>query len=200
MKLRLFYKLKLYVDSMSLNTQHRIQRSSCTAVIIDIQERLLPHIDEHDRMLANVTRLIAGFQAMNIPMVVTEQYTKGLGMTVPVIRTELDEAYQPLEKMSFSCLDDEAIAARLNNGHTLIIAGIEAHVCVQQTVLDALDQGRNVVVVEDCISSRDERDRDTAIARMRQAGAIITSYEAILFELCRVSGTPEFKTISSIVK
>ncbi len=185
---------------MSQQQKHRIDRDACTAVIIDVQERLLPHIDEHDRMLANLTRLVAGFQALNIPMVVSEQYTKGLGLTVPVLRTELGESYAPLEKMSFSCLDDEALSERLSGEHTLIVTGIETHVCVQQTVLDALDAGRHVVVVADCVSSRDIRDRDTALARMRQAGAVITSYEAILFELCRVSGTAEFKTISSIVK
>ena len=179
----------------------RILKEHSAGLIIDIQERLLPHICHHDQLEINTEVLIKGLKLLDIPILATEQYRKGLGLTVPSIRIALgDEKF--IEKMSFSCCDDPGFEVELNKtGKTnIIIAGIETHVCVLQTVVDLVGLGFQPVVVEDCVSSRKESDKNNAINRMRQEGAIITSYESILFELARISGTAAFKAISSLVK
>ncbi len=179
----------------------RILREHSAGLIIDIQEKLFPHIHEHDRMANNTEILIEGLKILDIPLLVTEQYTKGLGFTVPGIKSVLGSA-PAHEKTVFSCCDDPGILLELNNldRKNIIIAGIETHVCVLQTAVDLLENGFQPVVVEDCASSRRHADKMTAIARMRQEGAIITTCESILFELARVSGTDQFKAISKLVK
>ncbi|MFN6112542.1 MAG: hydrolase [Bacteroidota bacterium] len=179
----------------------RIDASHSMALCIDIPERLFPHIHQHDELADRCSRLIKGLRALEIPIVVTEQYVKGLGQTIPMIREALGE-HEPLEKMSFSCCGVDAIEARVLGArrHSMILFGIETHVCVLQTALDLLEQGQTVIVVEDCVSSRNPNDKRIAIERMRTAGAIITTMESILFELLRVAGTDTFRVISSIVK
>ncbi len=178
-----------------------LDRHHSLALCVDIQERLLPHIHEYQELIRRSAILIRGLRVLNVPIVVTEQYTKGLGTTVPEI-TEALGSYEPIEKMSFSCCgnpDVEAVVL-VNSRHQILVFGIEAHVCVQQTVLDLLAQGQKVVVVDDCVSSRSANDRRVAIERMRNAGAVISTMESVLFELLRVSGTQEFKSISALVK
>lgn len=179
----------------------RILKENTGAAIIDIQERLLPHIYKNKKLLNNIKILIKGLQALDIPMVVTEQYTKGLGPTVEEIHQILEE-YKSLEKMSFSCCDEPAIQTALDNMNKkwIIIVGIESHICVLQTVIDLIAKGYIPVVIEDCVSSRKENDKKIAIERMKEAGAIITTYESILFELCRYADNDTFKTISKLVK
>lgn len=179
----------------------RIIKEHSAGLIIDIQERLHPHIYHHDQLEMNTEILIKGLKLLEIPILVTEQYPKGLGLTIPTLR-EILENYEALEKMSFSCCDDPAFEIELNKtGKTqIIIAGIETHVCVLQTVVDLLEFGFQPVVVADCVSSRKENDKIIALERMRQEGAIITSFESLLFELARVSGTAIFKEISALVK
>ena len=179
----------------------RILADESAAVIIDLQERLFPHIHDHERLLENCRILISGLQILSIPLIVTEQYSKGLGTTIGPIKNTLSD-YQPLEKTSFSCCDLDSFMQQLNRFKRkyIIICGIEAHVCVMQTALDMLSKEYQPVLVEDCVSSRKFNDKQLAVERMRQAGVIVTSYESILFELCRVSGTEQFKTISKLVK
>ena len=179
----------------------RLDAHHCMALCIDIQERLFPHIHDHDALADRCSRLIRGLQVLNVPITVTEQYVKGLGPTIASVREALGEN-EPLEKMTFSCCGVQAIEATVlgSRRHQVIIFGIETHVCVQQTVLDLLEQGQTVVVVEDCVSSRSANDKRVAIDRMRQQGAIITTMESLLFELLRVAGTDTFKAISAIVK
>lgn len=179
----------------------RINKKDTVALVIDIQERLLPHIDGHRELLKNTGILLGGMKALEIPMMLTEQYRKGLGPTVPEISQHLDP-FDPLEKMTFSCCDDNAFALSLETHakKNVVICGIETHVCVLQTTIDLLEKGYQPVVIEDCTSSRKHVDKSIAIERMRREGAIISSYESILFELTRVSGTPEFKNISKLVK
>lgn len=179
----------------------RLDASHSLALCIDIQERLFPHIHQHDELADRCVRLIRGLRALDVPIIVTEQYVKGLGQTIPSVREVLGD-HEPLEKMSFSCCGVDAIEARVLGArrHTMILFGIETHVCVLQTALDLLAQGQTVVVVEDCVSSRNPNDKRVAIERMRTGGAIITTMESILFELLRVAGTDTFKTISAIVK
>jgi len=179
----------------------RILRENTLGLVIDYQERLLPHIYENQQLLANTMVLIEGLKALEIPLIVTEQYRKGLGITVPEIKN-LFSPFNPMEKVSFSCYDDQGIGKALaaTGQKSVVICGIEAHVCVLQTAIDLMENNYMPVVVADCISSRKPDDKQTAIKRMRQEGIIITSCEAILFELCRAAGTDQFKTISKLVK
>lgn len=179
----------------------RVLEDNTAGIIIDIQEKLFPHIYEHDRLARNTNILIEGLKILGIPMLVTEQYTKGLGFTVPEIKTSLENR-ETFEKTVFSCCDDPEIILELNNldRKFVILAGIETHVCVLQTAVDLIENGFIPVVVEDCVSSRKPNDKVVAIDRMRQEGAYISTYESILFELARVSGTDQFKAISRLVK
>jgi len=179
----------------------RILKTNSAGLIIDIQSRLYPYIHEHEQLTKNNQILISGLKAMNIPIVVTQQYTKGLGGTIDEIHEVLGD-YEHIEKDAFSCCDETKFMDELYklNKKFIIISGIESHVCVLQTVVDLLENNFIPVVVEDCVSSRKTSDKNTAIERMRAEGAIISSYESILFELLRYSGTDEFKAVSKLVK
>lgn len=179
----------------------RILQEESAALVIDIQERLFPFIYENESLTRNVAILIQGLKALQVPLMVTEQYTKGLGPTIAPLRSVLgDESVT--EKQSFSCCDEPEIMKRIHSTgkKNIIICGIESHVCVLQTVIDLLELGFMPVVVEDCISSRRLNDKQMAVNRMRRAGAVVTTCESILFELLRYSGTAEFKAISKLVK
>ncbi len=179
----------------------RILRDRSCLLVIDFQERIFPFIHENEKLLRNVPVLIRGLKILELPVFVTEQYTKGLGVTVQPIAEALD-GIPRIEKSTFSCCDEPRFNLDLatSGKENVIIAGIEAHVCVLQTVIDLVRQGYQAVVVEDCISSRKPNDKATAIERMKKEGAIITTYESILFELLRSSGGETFKAISKLVK
>ena len=179
----------------------RIFREQTAGLVIDIQERLFPHISGHEELAINSGILIKGLQALRIPILVTEQYTKGLGPTIQPIQQLFDNA-PPVEKLAFSCCDEPAFMQHLNDlkKKFIVITGIEAHVCVLQTTIDLLERNFIPVVIEDCISSRRLNDKAIAVRRMRSMGAIISTYESVLFELLRYSGTEEFKAISKLVK
>jgi nicotinamidase-related amidase len=179
----------------------RIKASDSVGLIIDVQSRLFPFIFENEKLADNIVKLVNGLKVLGIDIIVTEQYSKGLGNTIEPILSSLEE-YKYFEKMSFSCcgFDDFNNEIKLKNKKNIIIAGIESHVCVLQTVLDLIQMDYQPVVIEDCISSRRINDKNIAVRRMRKEGAIISTYESILFELLEVSGTEQFKAISKIVK
>ncbi|TVR75085.1 MAG: hydrolase [Marinilabiliales bacterium] len=179
----------------------RILQEDTAGVVIDIQERLLPHIHDHNNLLENCLRLIGGLQILSVPMIVTQQYTRGLGPTDRSVAGKF-AGFSHIEKTAFSCCDEPAFIDEVarTGKKNIIICGIESHVCVLQTCLDLIACSYNPVVVEDCVSSRNPGDKVTAIGRMRQEGARITTYESILFELTRYSGTETFKKISQLVK
>ncbi|MFI5379181.1 MAG: hydrolase [Tepidisphaerales bacterium] len=169
-------------------------------LVIDVQERLLPAIHESEQCAANVRKMIDAAKVLGVPLIVTEQYPAGLGPTCASIREALGDE-KAIEKMRFSaCV--EATTARLGelDRRQVLVVGIEAHVCVQQTVLDLLRLDYNPYVCADAVSSRRAIDRDTALARMRQAGAIITTSESAIFELLGEAGTNQFKQVLKIVK
>jgi len=179
----------------------RILKDRSAALIIDIQERLYPFIFENEKLTINVSKLIEGLKIIGIPIFITEQYVKGLGPTIEPVATLLG-SHPRIEKMAFSCCDEPRVmeGIAVTGKENILIAGIESHVCVLQTVLDLTRNGYHPVVVEDCVSSRHENDKRVAIERMRQEGAIITTSESILFELLRYSGTEQFRGISRLVK
>ena len=179
----------------------RILKDRSAALIIDIQERLYPFIFENEKLTKNVSKLIEGLKIIGIPIFITEQYVKGLGPTIEPVATLIGN-HPRIEKMSFSCCDEPRVmeGIAVTGKENIIIAGIESHVCVLQTIIDLNRNGYHPVVVEDCVSSRYENDKKFAIKRMRQEGAIITTCESLLFELLRYSGTEQFRGISRLVK
>jgi hypothetical protein len=179
----------------------RILSRDAFAVLIDIQERLFSHMYNRQDLETRTLKLIRGLQALEIPIWVTEQYPKGLGSTIPAVRT-LVESIEPIEKISFSCFGNELFHKRLERERRpiAILFGIESHVCVLQTALDLQESGRTPVVVEDCTSSRNPEDKSVAMRRLTLEGIRTTTYESLLFELCERAGTEVFKKISSIVK
>lgn len=179
----------------------RLDLHNTIAVVVDVQERLYPHIHEHEAMARRCAMLIRGLRILEVPILVTEQYVKGLGKTIPIVAEALGE-HDAYEKISFSCCGDGAFESELLSyaRHQVVLMGIETHVCVLQTALDLLASGNTVVIVEDCVSSRTEVDKRVAIERIRHAGGIITTAESLLFELLRNAGTDTFKQISHLVK
>jgi nicotinamidase-related amidase len=179
----------------------RILVNETAAVIIDVQEKLLPHIFEGENILHNCLKLIEGLKILSVPIIVTQQYSRGLGSTVPSIIQQIPE-FRYIEKLSFSCYDEPSFRKQVSDSgrQFIVLCGIESHVCVLQTCLDLLDAGLIPVVAEDCVSSRKPNDKKIAIERMRQEGARITTLESLLFELTRLAGTDTFKSISRIVK
>jgi nicotinamidase-related amidase len=178
-----------------------LKKEKSALLLIDIQERILDVQFYKDNLLTNSLKLIKGFKALNLPIFYTEQYPKGLGETALYLKPEL-ENITAIQKLSFSCFGAENLFDELNNKKIkqIVVAGIEAHVCVQQTVLDLLANDFQVNLAADAVSSRKEIDYRTALNRMQLHGAEITTTEAALFELLEVCGTPEFKAVSKIVK
>jgi nicotinamidase-related amidase len=180
----------------------RLKKEDCCAVVIDIQYRLFPHIYDFEQLELNCARLIEGLNILEIPMIMTEQYPKGLGPTISTLRELVRKEVRPIEKRAFSCCGEpDFIKAIEETGRkNIIIMGIETHVCVLQTVLDLVERGYHPVLVGNCVSSRKKTDRDFAIERIRSEGAIVTTYESLLFELLESSEAAEFKAISNLVK
>jgi nicotinamidase-related amidase len=170
-------------------------------LVIDIQERLLPHIHNHEGCVAAAERMIRACAALEIPVTVSEQYVRGLGPTVGPIADAAADAPR-FEKMTFSFCADQACRERIGTvlRPQVLLAGIESHVCVQQTALDLIGMQMQPFVLADAVSSRRPLDYDIALHRMRQAGAIVTTVEAAIFELVHESGTEPFKRILPLVK
>jgi nicotinamidase-related amidase len=179
----------------------RVTAESSIGLIVDIQERLFPHIAQKEALLARTSLLIKGLHILGLPVLVTQQYTKGLGPTIGEIQ-QLFPAFSALEKRSFSCVDDAAIAGQLRTAGKkfVLIAGIETHVCILQTVLDLKAVGYIPVVVTDCVSSRSLTDKETALQRLAAEGAVLAGSESLLFELLRTSENRQFREISALVK
>ena len=175
----------------------RIEREHTAALIVDFQERLVPAIADHEALMERVRILLQGLKVLDIPMTVTQQYTKGLGMSVSEVWEASGET-EYLDKISFSAL--EVAEPKIHDKKYILVCGMEAHCCVLQTVIDLAGAGYVPVLVTDCIGSRRESDREMAIRRAEQEGAVLTSSEAILFELLKEAVTPLSKEILNIVK
>ncbi|HEY7751048.1 MAG TPA: hydrolase [Ignavibacteriaceae bacterium] len=176
-----------------------LRKEKTSLLIIDIQKRILPVILNHQTVVENTLKLIKGFKILSLPVYYTEQYPKGLGNTVEEIQNELN-GNKLFEKMSFSCSGADNLFEKLKSTNQIVITGIETHVCVQQTVLDLLENNFQVNIAADAVSSRKETDHRIALERMKSNGAEITTTESILFELLEVSGTDSFKQVSKLVK
>lgn len=178
-----------------------LKKESTALLVIDIQERILPVIKKNEDVVDNTVKLIKGFKTLGSPIYYTEQYPKGLGETTQQIKNELSKT-DAIQKMSFSCSGAGDLFEELKKKSItqIVVCGIESHVCVQQTVLDLLANEFQVDLAADAVSSRKKFDYKTALRRMRDNGAEVTSTEAVLFELLEVCGTDEFKAVSKLVK
>jgi len=183
--------------------RHLLQADECALVVIDIQERLLPKMFNGQEVGRNAQLLVRLAKILDVPIVVTTQYAKGLGPTIPELTTLLPGA-RHIDKLEFNACSDAGVAAAIKalpaNRNTLLLCGMEAHVCVLQTALGALNQGYLVHVASDAIASRVEWNWRMSQDRMRAAGCVISTTEMIMYELLRRSGTPEFKEILQYVK
>jgi len=207
----------------------RIVKQHVLAVLVDVQERLFPHMWERESLERNLLILLQGLRILDIPLLVTQQYTRGLGPTIPPIREILgwdrsqvsaearlgDTAAVPadaaasasndrpyIEKIAFSCWDEPLFrqAFTVLDRPCVLLAGIESHVCMLQTAVDLKQAGFTPVVLEDCTSSRRANDKRIAFDRLRSEGVAASTYESILFELTREAGSETFKAISRLVK
>jgi len=178
--------------------QHIVTKEDTVLVLIDVQERLMPAISGREILLQNVIRLTRFSRLFNIPIVITEQ--KKLGSTLQEIITELTGIH-PIEKVHFNCFMSEGFEHNIKQleRKTLILAGVEAHICVLQTALHALESFR-VHVVEDAVGSRTIENRNIAVERMRHAGVVITSTEMFIYEILQKAGTDKFKAALKLVK
>lgn len=179
-----------------------LSRAHTAMLVIDVQEKLMPLVERSDEVLYIMQLAIKGFQILGLPIYVTEQYPKGLGGIVPDLKCTLGPAQIYFSKTTFSCLADEHVKEIIlgQQATQWVVVGIEAHVCVLQTVKELLKAGKEVVVLNDAISSRSIYDYSTAIAEMRDCGARVSSTETVLFELVHDAKAPEFKQISQLIK
>lgn len=203
-----------------------LHRDRAVLVVVDVQNRLLPSIDRGLEVVREVVRAIRGFQLVGAPVIVTEQYRRGLGATHPAIQEAIlspppadgdpgandatppgdafaaRPGFEPLEKMTFSCAADAAFLERLASvgRRQVVLAGVEAHVCVLQTALHLVDREYETYVLADAVSSRTARNREIALARMAQEGVRHASVEMAIFEMLHVSGTDEFRAWSRLIR
>lgn len=192
--------IELDIASSASSEQTEIARrpleaEQCALIVIDIQEKLLPPIFQKEQLIKNAQLLIRLAGILKIPTIATAQYTKGLGSTVPEIRSLVPDS--GIDKQVFSCFGSDVFCSMLKRlpgrRNTLLLCGMETHICVMQTALNALREGYLVHVASDAVSSRTEWNRNIGLDRMRSAGAVISSTEMMIYELLRSSDTQAFK-------
>jgi isochorismate hydrolase len=182
-----------------------LDRDKSQLLIVDVQDKLLDAMSTKSRLVQRCVRLVQVAKALDIPITVSEQYPQGLGPTVESIRGALGNSASILSKVEFSCLKNEPLRDRLHElrrqgRQQVVIAGIEAHVCVMQAAIDLENQGFDAFVVADAVSSRSKTSKRLALSRLAAAGAHIVDSEMVLFEWLGRAGTPEFKELQSLVK
>jgi len=182
-----------------------LNREDAVLLVVDVQERLVPaiHKELYPRALKNMQIAIEAAATLGIPILLTEQYPKGLGRTVPEVMQALEgKEYRLLEKVSFSCARDEGFLSAVSelNRRQVIMVGMETHVCVYQTSVDLSRAGYSLFVLDDAVSSRFLHNYQSGLQGLRDAGCTVISTETAIFELLKVSVTPEFKKVASLIK
>lgn len=180
----------------------RLEPDRSVLLFIDLQERFAPVIHRWEEVLTTAERAAHAAELLELPVLLTEQYPKGLGRTVPPLVQALGERYLPIEKRAFSACGAEGFSERLQalGRDQVILLGIEAHVCVLQSCLDLLEGGWSVFALADGISSRRPEDRALGLGRMERAGAVLVSLEMALFELIRSAAHPRFREVQALIK
>jgi nicotinamidase-related amidase len=180
-----------------------LEAERCTLLVVDIQEKLLPPIFQKEQLVRNAKLLIRAAGVLKMPAIVSTQYAKGLGGTVPEIASLLPET-EAIDKNLFSCFGSDVFSTLLKrlpgNRNSLLLCGMESHICVTQTALAALREGYIVHVASDAVSSRTEWNWKIGLQRMRTAGAVISSTEMMIYELMRSSASPLFKEMLPYLK
>ena len=183
---------------------HVARSDASILVIVDVQEPFARAMADRERMIANITTLARVARINGAPVIVTEQNAARLGPTVPELASVLKEleVYEPIGKMAFSCCAVEPFVQRVYDSgrDTLVLVGMEAHVCIAQTALDALNMGYRAHVVQDAVTSRHREDFQVAMEKLRHAGAIISTTEMLAYELLGEAGTPQFKQAMQYLK
>lgn len=179
----------------------RLTRESTVAVCVDYQEKLMPAIHDGEGVLKRAEILVKGLRVLDVPVMVTQQYTRGLGPTMEPVHSALGE-YEPFEKLTFGAYDDAVFKAAMDaqGRKNVLVFGTETHICVLQTALALKEAGYEVLLVDDCCGSRKPADRESGLRRAMCEGIRVSSTETVLFELTGIAGTPEFKAISKLVK
>lgn len=180
----------------------RLRRDDTALLVVDIQERLLPAMADAAEVLRRSATVARIARTLGVPTFVTEQYPKGLGGSVPELVDALGDAYRPIEKTTFSACGDNGVRDELaaTQRRSVLLVGIETHVCVLQSALDLLDAGYDVFVVADATSSRRLENRALGLERMRQCGVQLVSTEMLLFEFLRSSKDPAFRTLQNLIR
>ncbi len=180
-----------------------LQADQCALIVIDIQEKLLPPIFQKEQLVRNCQLLIRAAEILKIPALLTTQYARGLGKTVAGIASLLPQA-EPIDKNLFSCFGSDVFCSLLKrlpgNRNTVLLCGMETHICVTQTALSALREGYVVHVASDAVGSRSEWNWKVGLERMRAAGSVISSAEMMIYELMRSSSSPGFKQLLPYLK
>jgi nicotinamidase-related amidase len=178
-----------------------MEKEDALLAVVDVQEKLFAVMDQQEKMVKNIGTLIRTAQRLRLPIVVTEQYPQGLGPTIPALRQLLGEEH-PFAKLVFSCWRAEPFWVRLTElgKKTIILTGMEAHICILQTALDLLQAGFSVHVPVDAVCSRKKENWKVAIEQLQMAGAVITCAETVAFELLREAGTEDFKALSKLFR
>jgi nicotinamidase-related amidase len=180
-----------------------LQADQCALIIVDLQEKLLPPIFNKDELVRNSQLLVRVANVLEIPVIVTTQYAKGLGATVAEVASLVSDV-RPIDKLEFGCFGSDQFRSALKslpgNRNTVLLCGMEAHICVMQTALGALNEGYLVHVASDAVGARGRWNWEIGLDRMRAAGAVISTTEMMIYELMRCSGTPEFKQLLPYLK
>jgi nicotinamidase-related amidase len=181
---------------------HTLDAERTALVVIDMQEGFRNVVTDFAETSAHIALLAHGVQLLGVPLIVTEQYPKGLGHTAGEIRTVLPAGFEPVEKSAFSACGARDFLAQLDEtgARQVLLCGIEAHICVNQTAHDLLARGLQVHLLTDCITARTEHNRQTGLAKMQASGALPTSVEMALFELMRDARHEQFKMVQKLIK
>jgi len=181
-----------------------LEREHTALIVIDVQERLFPAMDSDHReeVMRNLKVLAAAAQRLQLPILATEQYPKGLGHTLPEMKAALPTGLEPIEKVAFSCWGVEAFRSRLtaSGARHVLLGGIEAHVCVLMSALDLLAAGYGVHIVADAVTSRTQANWRLAMDQLRQAGAVVTTTETVLFQLLRQADSDDFRELARLIR
>jgi nicotinamidase-related amidase len=185
-----------------MNKFSQLSRESAALAVIDMQEAFRPVISDFGEIALRISKAVEGALLLEVPVIVTEQYPTGLKHTAEEILMRLPEGLKPIEKSCFSSCGSEDFLAQLSDRKVkqVLVSGIEAHICVMQTSLDLLARGFEVYVLTDCITSRVRENKQVALSRLRQAGAVESTLEMALFEMMRTADSPQFKAIQSLIK
>jgi nicotinamidase-related amidase len=198
-----FEKLSGTTNDYAGIARQSLDAERCALVVVDIQEKLLPPIFQKEQLVRNAKQLIRAAEVLKIPALITTQYSRGLGKTVEEIASLLPDA-NAIDKDKFSCFGSDMFCAALKrvpgNRNTLLLCGMESHICVMQTALAALREGYIVHVASDAVGSRTEWNWKIGLERMRAAGAVISSTEMMIYELMRSSASPAFKEMLPFLK